>query len=744
MSDYDQHSLDRLEPSYLASYGLREAPFAEAHDDRFFFLEPERAQRLNLLQHMVQYSDLLLMMTGERGSGKSALLQRFLHGLNEEWQVCQVDANTMMDAEQLLFQIASGFAVENLPQTSVQLQEQLYQRLASLHERDKVPLLVVDDAHELPQDALELLFQLADVETSGGKLVRIILFCEPQIETMLNSPSIASLRDRITHRLEMPSLNESETAEYIKHRLAVSGFDGTSPFTPKMIKKIFKASQGFPAKINILAHESLEEGDIAVVEEEEVVYEPRERRITPVHMLLGGVIVIVVALVLVYQDDINQVFEGQIDHELLEANMPKAGDDIMVDPEPVIETEISIPEPAKTTAIKEKIIVLKPDTMALNLIEEKPLSEKENDRAVFAGTDEKNTAQAPPLINNGEPGAEAPDLLSASATAAEISGVEPQPIIGSRKRQTVSILGNGFSQDSKVRIEWSGNKKILSREQVILEGANRLNLLITTGVKADDWKVTVLNDKQESNVYRFSVLPPPRNTHSVTDGIKWIKRHASNDFTLQLLSVYQLDAIEKYIKKYNLDGDDIAIIKTVVKGQRRYVLTKGEYKSRQAAQLGVKTLPIEVQKAKPWVRAFNDLQSQIKSTSAGAVKAEALKAAPRSAIRQIQTSKIPTDLGDQTAWLWSQDPRHFTLQLFGTHQHEGVESFIRQHRLKGKAVMFKTQRSGRDWYVLIYGSYPDRSKAKQAISKLPGSLARSNPWVRSFASIHEVLHSAGR
>ena len=744
MSDYDQHSLDRLEPSYLASYGLREAPFSEAHDDRFLFLEPERAQRLSMLQHMVQYSDLLLMMTGERGSGKSALLQRFLHGLSEEWQVCQVYANTMMDAEQLLFQIARGFAVENLPQTSAQLQEQLYQRLSSLHERDKVPLLVIDDAHELPQDALELLFQLADVETSGGKLVRIILFCEPQIETMLNSPSIATLRDRITHRLEMPSLSEAETAEYIKHRLAVSGFDGTSPFTPKMIKKIFKASQGVPAKINILAHESLEEGDIAVVEEEEVVYEPRERRITPVHMLLGGVVVIVVALVLVYQDDINQVFQGQIDHELLEANMPKVGDDVMVDPEPVIETEMSIPEPAKTTAIKEKIIALKPDSMALDLIEEKPLSEKESDRAVFAGTEEKNATQATPLINNDEPLVEAPDLLSTSVTALEISGVEPQPIIGSRKRQTVSIVGNGFSKDSKVRIEWSGNKKILSREQVILEGDSRLNLLITTGVKADDWKVTVLNDKQESNIYSFSVLPPPRNTHSVTDGIKWINRHASNDFTLQLLSVYQLDAIEKYIKKYNLDGDDIAIIKTVVKGQRRYVLTKGEYKTREAAQAGVKTLPIAVQKAKPWVRAFKDLQSQIKSTSAGAVKAEALKTAPRSAIRQIQTSKIPAGLGDQTAWLWSQDPRHFTLQLFGTHQHEGVESFIRQHRLKGKVVMFKTQRGGRDWYVLVYGSYTDRSKAKQAISKLPASLARSTPWVRSFASIHEVLHSAGR
>lgn len=747
MSDYDQHSLDRLEPAYLASYGLREAPFSEVHDDRFLYLEPERAQRLNMLQHMVQYSDLLLMMTGERGSGKSALLQRLLQSLSEQWQVCQVYANTMMDAEQLLFQIARGFAVENLPQTSSQLQEQLYQRLASLHERDKVPLLIVDDAHELPQDALEMLFQLADVETSGGKLVRIILFCEPQIETMLDSPSIASLRDRITHRLEMPVLNESETAEYIKHRMAVSGFDGTSPFTPKMIKKIFKASHGLPAKINVLAHESLEEGDIAIVENDEDSLEPQERRITPLHMLLGGVVVIVVALVLVFQDDINRLFEGQVDHELLEANMPKAEPELMAEAEPIIEPTTPVTEPKAVKPLKEKLIALKPDAMALDALEEVPVNEQENDQAVFAGTTESSATETAAKTTNTGPAEQAPDLLATPVVATstlEISGVEPQPIIGSHKRQTVSILGNGFNKDSKVRLEWSGNKKVLSRAQVILEDPSRLNLLITTGIKADDWKVVVLNGKQASNTYTFNVLPPPRNTHSVTDGQKWINRQPADHFTLQLLSVYQFNAIEKYIRQHNLDGDDIAIIRTFAKGQHRYVLTKGVYASRDAAQAGVQTLPSAVQKAKPWIRAFKDLRSQIKTAKTTAAKSTTTVAAPRSAISLLQTSKVPTGVADQTAWLWSQDPRHFTLQLFGTYQADSARHFIQQHKLSGKAVMFKTLREGRDWYVLVYGSYTDRSKAKQAIRGLPKSLASSSPWVRSFASVHEVLHGPGQ
>lgn len=743
MSSYDQHSLDRLEPSYLASYGLREAPFADTHDERFFFLEPGRAQCMNMLQHMAQYSDLLLMVTGERGSGKSALLQQLLHTLDEQWQICQVYANTMMDAEQLLFQIARGFAVENLPQTSSQLQEQLYQRLASLHERDRVPLIVVDDAHELPQDALEMLFQLADVETAGGKLARIILFCEPEIETILDSPSISDLRERITHSMEMPTLSEAETAEYIKHRLAVSGFDGTSPFTPKMIKKIHKGSRGLPAKINILAHESLEQGDIAV--EDEIIDDIDETKpglITPLRTLIGGTFIIVIALMLVYQKEINNLFEGQVNRELLEANMPKSVSpvDSEMAPEPEAK-QVEMVQPVAEPALKEKLISLKPDAMILDGIET-PAKPVEKDQAVYA-ENLTNTKSVPAETSS----VTAPDLLvspESSAEVLEISGIEPQPIIGSRQRQTVSVVGHGFTQDSQVRLQWSGRKKILSRAQVIVEDEGRLNLLINTGIKADDWKVTVINGKQESNTFTFNVLPPERNTHSVTDGLKWINQQAAEHFTLQLLSVYQLDAVEKYIRQHRLDGDDIAIIKTLVKGQTRYVLIKGDYDTHELAEAGVATLPAEVQKAKPWIRAFKDLQSQIKSVKVPTKQATVTTSAPRSAISLLQSGSIPSDLSQQTAWLWSQDPRHFTLQLFGTYQYDGVKQFIRQHKLAGKVAAFKTQRSGRDWYVLIYGSYTDRIKAKQAIVNLPASLSSTAPWVRSFASIHEVLHGAAQ
>ena len=254
MSGYNNEQLDRLEPAYLASLGLQQAPFTSVHEDKFLYLDAERDQRDNMLHHLIQYSNLLLIVTGECGMGKTSLLQHFVNTANEEWSLCKVQANTMMDAHQLLASIARNFGLQVSNQPASVLQETLYQYLVTIQRNGQIPILLVDDAHELPKDALETLFTLADTETSEDNLLRIILFCEPQIEIMLESPAIQPLRERITHTIDIPAFNEEQTAEYIKHRLAVCGFTGASPFQPKDIKKIFKVSRGIPAHINELAH----------------------------------------------------------------------------------------------------------------------------------------------------------------------------------------------------------------------------------------------------------------------------------------------------------------------------------------------------------------------------------------------------------------------------------------------------------------------------------------------------------
>ena len=275
------------------------------------YLDAERAQRLNMLQHMCRYSNLLLIVQGVHGVGKTALMQRFIQSAEPDWQVCEIAANTMIDAEQLLFQAAQGFGVRQLPQDASDLQEMLYAKVATFHHNDQIPILIIDDAHELPKDALLAIFNLADAYVNDVNLLRIILFCEPQIEKIINSKDVKALRERVTHTMEVPPLDEESTAEYLKHRMAVAGFNGGSPFTPNLVKKIFKASRGIPAQINTLAHQTLESGDIQIEQtgeqaDEMLVAGQDNKQGKPAIYITMAVLLVVI--VLVFQDQINSIF----------------------------------------------------------------------------------------------------------------------------------------------------------------------------------------------------------------------------------------------------------------------------------------------------------------------------------------------------------------------------------------------------------------------------------------------------
>jgi DamX protein len=106
---------------------------------------------------------------------------------------------------------------------------------------------------------------------------------------------------------------------------------------------------------------------------------------------------------------------------------------------------------------------------------------------------------------------------------------------------------------------------------------------------------------------------------------------------------------------------------------------------------------------------------------------------------------LPANASDKeyAAWLWSQDPSNYTLQLLGARQVESVRQFLQKYAgLGGKAIYFHTRHDGQDWYTVVYGVYSDKAAARRAIERLPAELKSSSPWVRSFASIHAELDRA--
>lgn len=240
-------------PAYLSHFRLREAPFANG-DERYFYADPERTQTLNMLLHLAQYSEELLVVTGPEGSGKSKLLDQFLARADEGWKVCRVGPQTGSDAAALFLHVARCFGLDPEQHAGDQLLEGLRTHLEAIQTRE-LPVLVVDDAEALSDDALEIIARLAALEGEHNKLVRTVLFAQPTLLDRFAQPRFESVPQ--PHRLELKPLDEQHTAAYIHHRLQAAGRSDGVPLGPRQIRRIHKLSGGWPGSINRLAHEAL-------------------------------------------------------------------------------------------------------------------------------------------------------------------------------------------------------------------------------------------------------------------------------------------------------------------------------------------------------------------------------------------------------------------------------------------------------------------------------------------------------
>ena len=228
-------------------------PFQTRYDDACYFDEAVRAKRLNLLLHLIPYSDVLLV-TGEPGSGKTFVLNRLLAGANHSWRICRVQATPEIDGERLIEILSREFSLR--PDDSDDVEQRLRLLRESLHalrHSALIPVLVIDDAHLLTHAALVMLTALTEPWEAKDKLLSVVMFSEPEITKRLIAPGLEALRARVSHTFDIPPLSQEDTGRYIRHRLQAAGLAGAGPFTDAVIKFIHVASRGIPGRINEFA-----------------------------------------------------------------------------------------------------------------------------------------------------------------------------------------------------------------------------------------------------------------------------------------------------------------------------------------------------------------------------------------------------------------------------------------------------------------------------------------------------------
>lgn len=110
--------------------------------------------------------------------------------------------------------------------------------------------------------------------------------------------------------------------------------------------------------------------------------------------------------------------------------------------------------------------------------------------------------------------------------------------------------------------------------------------------------------------------------------------------------------------------------------------------------------------------------------------------------QEEETISVIQDPFDKTQWWLSQNPNRYTLQLLGTHNLGKVKEFIRDQGSVDAFGYFKSKHNGQDWFVVVYGSYRNRSEAIASAESLPNDIRALNPWARSASGIQGDIKKA--
>ncbi len=245
---------------YLEYYGLKEQPFTNSIDNRFYYNSEQHAEALLRLKYAVSTMKGLAVLVGGIGTGKTTLARRMLDELDdvEHESALLVIIHSSITTEWLLKKIAMQLGVEDVPEDKVNLLSTIYNRLIEIHESGKKAVVLIDEAQMLnSREIMEEFRGLLNLEVPGGKLVSFVLFGMPELDDVLSLDE--PLKQRVAVKYRLKSFSRDMTAQYIRHRLRIAGCE-RDIFSPSSVEAVHAYSNGIPRLINTICDNTLLEG----------------------------------------------------------------------------------------------------------------------------------------------------------------------------------------------------------------------------------------------------------------------------------------------------------------------------------------------------------------------------------------------------------------------------------------------------------------------------------------------------
>ena len=244
-----------MKMDYLEFFHLADDPFRLPPDPSYFYPSEIHHDILASLNFAVQQKEGFILVTGGPGTGKSTLLKVFI----EQWKGRAAIALIMtprLSPQEFLLAVLDDLNVEHAGDHKNEIIKAFRDFLVAQSLIGQRVVIIVDEAQLLPDETLEELRLLSNLETEKEKLLQIILMGQPELKRRLSLDALSQLDQRITVRGTLRPLTREETFDYISYRSTKAG-KGAIVFEKRARDLIFRFSKGIPRLINIVASRAL-------------------------------------------------------------------------------------------------------------------------------------------------------------------------------------------------------------------------------------------------------------------------------------------------------------------------------------------------------------------------------------------------------------------------------------------------------------------------------------------------------
>lgn len=240
--------MNPLGDEMLSQFGLDEDPFASDHDPKFLLRSTPLRNALESVHHNVGLGRNLIVIVGESGAGKSALVDALSREFKDRTRTARISKPSGRWAE-----IGQEIGTQ-LRMSGGRLSPGAMAAEGGMSHTYRV---VVNHAEQLSVDSIKHFAAYLDLQPAPGKLVhrlQIILLAEDRV----GAPLFTWLTNREHVRIDLELLGAEQTRRYVSRRVQIAQSVRRQIFSSDALDRIAQLSVGNPAAINRLCRAALE------------------------------------------------------------------------------------------------------------------------------------------------------------------------------------------------------------------------------------------------------------------------------------------------------------------------------------------------------------------------------------------------------------------------------------------------------------------------------------------------------